>query len=164
MLSYLGVLINQLLLRKVKPKESNETYFLIGGKILRFRLLEFALITGLNFSEYPNLAKIIEMSMSRRLMETYMNNNIASKLTNLENAFLTCEDVEDCWKLGLCYLVESLLLADEPTSKYNLDFLSFVEDEFFFQYPWGLNSYYKMYAGINKDVIHYKKKKKKKLF
>ena len=28
---------------------------------------------------------------------------------------------------------------------------------FFFQYPWGLDSYYKTYAGVNKDMIHYKR-------
>ena len=119
------VLIHQLLLRKVKSKESNEMHFLIGGKVLRFGLLEFALMTGLNFGQYPNLAKIIEMSISRRLVETYMNGDVAPKLIDLGNAFLSCEDG---WKLGL----EGLLLADEPTSKVNLDFLSFVEDAKFF--------------------------------
>ena len=34
-----GVFIHQLLLRKVKSKESNEMNFLIGGKVLRFGLL-----------------------------------------------------------------------------------------------------------------------------
>ena len=42
---YSGVFIHQLLLRNVKSKERNETHFLIGEKILRFELLEFALIT-----------------------------------------------------------------------------------------------------------------------
>ena len=124
--------------------------FFIGRKFLRFGLLGFALITRLNFGQYPNLAEITEMSMSRRLVETYMNGDVDMKVTDLENAFLSCEDVEDGWKLGLCYLVEGLLLADEPTSKVNLDFLSFIKDEdFFFQYPWGLDSYYKTYASVN---------------
>ena len=68
-----------------------------------------------------------------------MNDDVASKLTSLENVFVSCNDVEDGWKLGLCYLVEGLLLADEPTSKVNLDFLSLVEDrEFFFSIYLGL--------------------------
>ena len=99
---------------------------------MRFGLLEFALITGLNFSQYPNPSKVTEISTSRRPLETYMNGNVAPKLSDLEDAFLSCEDVEDYWKLGNLYLVESLLLADKPTSKVNLDFLSFVEDEEFF--------------------------------
>ena len=61
-----------------------------------------------------------------------MNGDIVPKVTNLENAFVNYDDMEDSWKLDLCYLVEGLLLADEPTSKVNLDFFSFVEDEDFF--------------------------------
>ena len=95
-------------------------HFLIGGKVLRFGLLNFVLITRLNFGQYPNLAKINEMSTSRRPVETYMNSDVALKLTNLENAFLSCEDVEDGWKLDLCYLVEDLLLLDEQTSRVHL--------------------------------------------
>ena len=60
-----------------------------------------------------------------------MNGDVALKLTNLENTFVSCDEVEDDSKLGLYYLVEGLLLVDEPTSKVNLDFLSFVEDEGF---------------------------------
>ena len=39
------VLIYQLSLTKLKSKEMNEMHFLISGKVLRFRLLEFTLIT-----------------------------------------------------------------------------------------------------------------------
>ena len=39
-----GVLIHQLLLRKVTSND-NETKFLIGGEVLRFGLPEFAMIT-----------------------------------------------------------------------------------------------------------------------
>ena len=35
------------------------------------------------------------MSTSRRLVETYMNGDVVPKLTDLENIFLSCEDVED---------------------------------------------------------------------
>ena len=74
------------------------------------------------------------MSSSRRFWEIYINDVVHPKLLDLEDAFLSCQDVEDCWKLGLCYLVEGLLLADESWSKVNIDFLSFVEDEEFFFY------------------------------
>ena len=78
---------------------------------------------------------ISEISMSRRLAETYMNDDVASKQADLENSFLNCENVKDSWKLGFCYLIEGLLLVDKPTSTVNLDFISFIEDEdFFFQY------------------------------
>ena len=58
-----------------------------------------------------------------------MNGDVHLKLSYLEDAFLSYKNVEDYWKLGFYYLVEGLLLADEPWSKVNIDFLSFVEDE-----------------------------------
>ena len=78
-----GVLTHYLLLRKLKSKEMNKMHILVGGKIFRFRLLEFALITRLNFSQFPNPAKISEMSTSRKLVETYMNGDVAPKFDKL---------------------------------------------------------------------------------
>ena len=54
------------------------------------------------------------MSNSTRLRETYLNGVASPKLVDLEEAFQSCEDVEDCRKLDICYLVEAVLLADEP--------------------------------------------------
>ena len=127
-----GILLHQLLLRKITSNDNNEMKFLSGEQVLRFGLLVFALIIGLNFDQYPNLVEITKMSSSGRLGETYMNDDVHPKLSDLEDAFLSCGDVEDCWKPSLCCLVEGLLLIDEPTSKVNLDFLSFIEDEDFF--------------------------------
>ena len=70
-------------------------HLLIGEKILRLGLLEFASITGLNPSQYSNPAKISKISISRRLVETYMNGDVAPKVINLENALLSCQDVKD---------------------------------------------------------------------
>ena len=86
-----------------------------------------------------------------------MNGDVSSKLADLEEAFLSCQDMDDYWKLSLCYLVERLLLAHEPWSTVNIDFLSFVEDDFFFffQYPWGMNFYHKAINGVDKDTVHY---------
>ena len=48
------------------------------------------------------------MSSSTKLWDTYTNANVSSKLADLEEAFISYEDVEDCWKLDLYYLVEGV--------------------------------------------------------
>ena len=106
--------------------------FLIGGQFFRFGLIEFAFITGLKFGQYPTHDVLTEMSSSKRLVDDYMGVDASPKLGDFEEAFLHYMDVEDCWKLGLCYFVEAVLLADEPWSKVNIDLLSYVEDEDFF--------------------------------
>ncbi|PON75434.1 hypothetical protein TorRG33x02_245280 [Trema orientale] len=76
----------------------------------------------------------------------------------LEAAFLNCGDTEDAWKLGLCYLVDSLLLVGESTKKIDLDILSYIENEDeFFQFPRGHESFHKTMAGLKKDMDYYRK-------
>ena len=81
---------------------------------MRFGLIEFAFITRFNFGQYSSHAEITKMSNSTRLRETYLNGVASPKLADLEEAFQSCEDVKDCWKFGLCYLAEAVLLVDEP--------------------------------------------------
>ena len=95
-LKFFGQLIHQLLLRKVRSSDNGEMKFLISGQILRFGLVEFTLIIGLNFGQYSSLAEITQMSSSTRLCETYMHGDVHPKLVDFENAFLSCQDVEDC--------------------------------------------------------------------
>ena len=98
------------------------------------------------------------MSSSTRLRETYLNGVASLKLANLEEAFQSCEYVEDCWKLGLCYLVEPVLLVDAPWSKVNIDFLSYVEEEeFFFSISLGYRLLSQDSQGVDKDMVHYQK-------
>ncbi|PON50136.1 hypothetical protein TorRG33x02_315590 [Trema orientale] len=137
-----GVLIHQLLLRKVKSKNPAELQFFTWDSNLRFRLGEFALIMALNFGKDPDVVKYKSMTCSMRLRETYLNNEANVRSGELEAAFLNCEEKEDIWKLGLCYLVDGLLMAHESSTKILMDMLSFVEnEEDFFNYPWGRRSY-----------------------
>ncbi|PON78035.1 Ulp1 protease family, C-terminal catalytic domain containing protein [Parasponia andersonii] len=152
------VLIHQLLLRKVKSQNPAELQFFIGDSNLRFGFGEFALITVLNFAKDLDIMKYKSMSSSMRLMETYLNNVTNVRSGELEAIFLNCEDKEDVWKLGLCYLVDGLLMAQESNTKIMMDMLSFVEnEEDFFNYPWGRRSYERTFPSLNKDMMHQRK-------
>ncbi|PON59636.1 LOW QUALITY PROTEIN: hypothetical protein PanWU01x14_158480 [Parasponia andersonii] len=123
------VLIHQLLLRNMKSKNPVELQFFIGDSNLRFGLGEFSLITVLNFGKDLDIVKYKSMSSSIRLRETYLNNAANMRSSELEAAFLNYEEKEDVWKLGLCYLVDGLLMAQESSTKIIMDMLSFVENE-----------------------------------
>ncbi|PON49833.1 hypothetical protein PanWU01x14_227320 [Parasponia andersonii] len=120
-----GVLIHQLLLRKVKSQNPAELQFFIRDSNLRFGLGEFALITALNCAKDLDIMKYKSMSSSMRLRETYLNNAANVRSGELEAAFLNCEEKEDVWKFGLCYLADGLLMAQESSTKIMMDMLSF---------------------------------------
>ena len=67
----------------------SELQFLIYGQVLRFGLIEFRLIRGLNFGQYPSHVALTQMSSSTRLRETYMDRHVYLKLADLEEAFLS---------------------------------------------------------------------------
>ncbi|XP_062085260.1 uncharacterized protein LOC133791349 [Humulus lupulus] len=154
-LQYSGVIIHQLLLRRVVGRGKNEycLNFNICGQNTRFGISEFGLITGLNCGISPDQAKYKEMTKSKRLLQTYLNNKECLSSEELEDGFKRCDVKEDVWKLGLCFLVDSLLLPSEPKMKCFIDVLSMVENEDdFFNYPWGRLSYEKTLFGLAKDM------------
>ncbi|XP_062100086.1 uncharacterized protein LOC133805957 [Humulus lupulus] len=154
-LQYSGVIIHQLPLRRVVGRGKNEycLNFNICGQNTRFGISEFGLITGLNCGISPDQAKYKEMTKSKRLLQTYLNNKECLSSEELEDGFKRCDVKEDVWKLSLCFLVDSLLLPSEPKKKCFIDVLSMVENEDdFFNYPWGRLSYEKTLFGLTKDM------------
>ncbi|PON35847.1 hypothetical protein PanWU01x14_332930 [Parasponia andersonii] len=51
-----------------------------------------------------------------RLREIYLNNEAIVRSDELDAMFLNCEEKEDVWKLGLCYFVDELLMAQDLNS------------------------------------------------
>ena len=129
-LRFSGVLIHQLLLKKIKSDSGNEIHFQVGGRPVKFGLGEYAFITRLNCGPYP---KEIVPDYSR-LVSTYLNNSSIVRSQELEDAFVACNDKEDAWKLGLVHFVDGVLYSHNANSKVDLYLFSLVEheDDFFF--------------------------------
>ena len=52
-LRFSGVIIHQLLLRKIKFGSRNEIHFEVSGRLMKFGISEYTLISRLNFGSYP---------------------------------------------------------------------------------------------------------------
>ena len=136
-LRFSGVIIYQLMLRKIKPGNKNKIHFEIGGRSVKFRIGEFALITGLNFGSYPE-----KVPHSTRLVSTYLNDSNIVKSHELEVAFSACNDKDDAWKLDLVYFLDCVLYSHEPNLKVEMHLFSLVErEEDFFKYPFDSESF-----------------------
>ena len=118
---------------------------------MRFGIGEYVLITGLNFGSYHKN----ELPHSTRLISTNLNDDIIVKWHELKAAFVICTDKKDLWKLGLVYFVDRVLYSHEPNSKVDLSLFSLVEsDEDFFNFPFGRESFERIFLGLNKDMVH----------
>lgn len=100
-----GVLVHQLLLRKLRTKidDDDEVCFKLGPKSCRFSVGECALMTGSNFGVGLSEAELEERLQRDKLLNMYFNEAQKVKLSQLQTAFLACIDVEDMYKLGLLF-------------------------------------------------------------
>ncbi|XP_062112252.1 uncharacterized protein LOC133823469 [Humulus lupulus] len=155
--NFSGVLVHQLLLRKIASNNEDEVHFFLGSKSCRFGMGEFALVTGLDFSAFPSPEELEGRNLSDRLIKEYFNDAEKVKLSQVDHAFKTCTVVEDVYKLGLCLFVEGVLNAIEGKLHIWRDILKIVENvEYFFSYPWGKYSYRRLLHSCKKDMVKQK--------
>ncbi|KAM6557382.1 hypothetical protein CsatB_004401 [Cannabis sativa] len=168
-LTFSSVLFHQLMLHKMKvdAQEELRMRFYVGRKEVRFGVLEFALITGLDFSSGPTeeeKAAQVARSGSDRLINKYFNRSDSVKTEALQLQFTNCQNPEDLYKLGLCLFVESVLLGREANALITPHFIRYVEDlEFFFRIPWGKHSFARLMHSLQKDMLKQKANYEKKL-
>ncbi|KAM6545539.1 hypothetical protein CsatB_026275 [Cannabis sativa] len=168
-LTFSSVLFHQLMLHKMKvdAQEELRMRFYVGRKEVRFGVLEFALITGLDFSSGPTEEeKAAQVARSRldRLINKYFNRSDSVKTEALQLQFTNCQNPEDLYKLGLCLFVESVLLGREANALITPHIIRYVEDlEFFFRIPWGKHSFARLMHSLQKDMLKQKANYEKKL-
>ncbi|XP_060970027.1 uncharacterized protein LOC133037186 isoform X2 [Cannabis sativa] len=168
-LTFSSVLFHQLMLHKMKvdAQEELRMRFYVGRKEVRFGVLEFALITGLDFSSGPTeeeKAAQVARSGSDRLINKYFNRSDSVKTEALQLQFTNCQNPEDLYKLGLCLFVESVLLGLEANALITPHILRYVEDlEFFFRIPWGKHSFARLMHSLQKDMLKQNANYEKKL-
>ena len=136
-LKFSGALYHSMMLHKTICFKDSEVQFCFGSSYARFGLIEYALITGLDFSKEPSDAEMKAHCTSDRILDTHFNGASENLiLKQLEDSLDSATDLNDIFKLGLCCLVEGVLITHEPKSKITVSYLRMVEDlEFFNRYP-----------------------------
>ncbi|XP_060972358.1 uncharacterized protein LOC133038280 [Cannabis sativa] len=159
-LKFSGVIVHQLLLRKMKVTEvkNDEVWFYVGKTEARFGRSEFGLITGLKMSGGPSTEQLTTLCESDRILRDYLNNAKRVTFKTLWLAFEACDVADDVYKLGLCAFVEGVLLSRAEGVYIWSDMPKLVEnEEKFFEYPWGLLSYQKLLSSTFKSMTDLRK-------
>ncbi|XP_024026983.1 uncharacterized protein LOC112093193 [Morus notabilis] len=149
---YFGVLTHYLLLRQIKIKKSHELWFMVNGTTTRFGMREFALITGLNCGETPELDVVLKASKNIRLLEHFKSHVVL--VADLKK-LLTGKKIKgsDKAKIAIIYFLAQVLLSGDEKKTAPLDWLSYVDDlEFFNSYPWGRVSFECTLRALRKNL------------
>ncbi|KAL2534525.1 Uncharacterized protein Adt_07876 [Abeliophyllum distichum] len=98
--------------------------------------MEFIIVTGLNTGNKEEVRPNIHRS--KRLLNKYFCGKTIITLVELESAFDACTVMEDKYKLGLVYILETVLRCKHHKINTAVFCLDVVDDaEKFNSYPWG---------------------------
>ncbi|XP_022860983.1 uncharacterized protein LOC111381438, partial [Olea europaea var. sylvestris] len=134
--TFSGQLIDSLLYRLFKPVDGDAIHFDLGGKVATFSIFEFALITRLRYTSEK--AARATISTDKRLVSDYFNGHTTVTLPQLEDAFRGCNQMSDKLKLGMVFILESVLRCHHRKTSIDVFYLQVVDDiDMFNSYPWG---------------------------
>uniref|UniRef100_A0A9I9E5G9 DUF1985 domain-containing protein n=1 Tax=Cucumis melo TaxID=3656 RepID=A0A9I9E5G9_CUCME len=132
-------LLLHLIQRMCKPKSTSQLQFLIEGRVMRFGLREFALITGLKCHEIPDINHE-DMKGGGRLKWVYFENLkiVTRQYLNVMFNISTAGTDDDRIKMAKLYFLESFLIPNPKCLSVEWDHIIMVDDdEVFDGYPWG---------------------------
>lgn len=135
-------LFYHLIRRQCSSKNRNELWFNLEGRIHKFGIRDFALITGLNCEELPavDMSKIQKARFSRR----YFGGEKTIRRTKLHEVFVEMDKgrSKDVIKMAKLYMLEMLVLGKQIRTGINHEYTLLIDDkEQFERYPWGRVSY-----------------------
>ena len=138
--------------------------FEINGKVLRFGLREFALITGLDCVSDEN-DFVYDNSKPNRLMVEYFGRNQENQLPVKRHELIECfnktvwdDKGDDAVKMAILYFINTWVHCGEPNST-NIPRIHFdvVEDGRYNEYPWGKDSFRELVVSIGQKYAGFKK-------
>ncbi|KAL2470622.1 protein of unknown function (DUF1985) [Abeliophyllum distichum] len=136
-MQFSGQIIDNLLLRLLKLENPDELWFRLGdNKVARFSLMEFLIVTGPNADNEDEVRPNIQRS--KRLLKKYFNGKTTVTPVELESTFDACTMIEDKYKLGLVYILETMLRCKHHNTSIDVFCLDVVDNIVVFNaYPWG---------------------------
>ncbi|KAA0061272.1 uncharacterized protein E6C27_scaffold455G001150 [Cucumis melo var. makuwa] len=137
-----------------KPKSTSQLQFLIGERVLRFGLREFALITGLRCHEIPNINHE-DIKGGGRLKWVYFENlkTVTRQYLNVMFNISTAGTDDDRIKMAKLYFLESFLIPKQECLSVDWDHIIMVDDdEVFDGYPWGRVAFELLVDFMNRAV------------
>ena len=136
-----GQLVHYLLQRKLKTSKTQEIWFAVGGKPIRFSLKEFALTSGLKTGRRPSESELERVTKDERLKDELFGVGARVTLDQLKEKFISMDSEARSRKkvrIAFVYLLAGFLMAQDP--KKNIDPLYFqivMDLELLNLFPWG---------------------------
>ncbi|KAF3683098.1 hypothetical protein FXO38_00927 [Capsicum annuum] len=141
--NWIGQISKCLLMLEIQQDNKDELHVWVQGEILKFTMLEFAIISDLKCT--GNIDDYMYTSSSKSaLMSRYFFNNIGaithSKLiTRVQNG--NFDNAEDALNLTILFFVHTFMFSQHKEAPISVAHFQIVEDGRYIHFPWGKHSY-----------------------
>ena len=135
-------LMKELIKRLVKGGSDSELWFNIGGKVLKFGLQDFAIITGLRCDPCNDIE--VGGSDGGHLKKKFFRSNTKLNIRLFNSIFLNPLKASDdeLVQLANLYLLENVVYAKQEATQVDLDAMAMVTNEAEFNnFSWGTKSF-----------------------
>ncbi|KAM3380086.1 hypothetical protein P3S68_005659 [Capsicum galapagoense] len=144
--NWIGQISKCLLMLEIQQDNKDELHVWVQGEILKFTMLEFAIISGLKCT--GNIDDYMYASSSKSvLMSRYFFNNIGaithSKLiTRVQNR--NFDNAEDALNLTILFFVHTFMFYQHKEAPISVAHFQIVEDGRYIHFPWGKVTFEKL--------------------
>ncbi|KAM3397583.1 hypothetical protein P3S68_001096 [Capsicum galapagoense] len=141
--NWIGQISKCLLMLEIQQDNKDELHVWVQGEILKFTMLEFAIITGLkctgNIDDYMYTSSSKSALMSRYFPDnkgaiTRSNLITPVQVENFDNA-------EDAMNLAILFFVHTFMFSQHKEAPISVAHFQIVEDGWYINFPWGKHSY-----------------------
>lgn len=148
--------VHTVLFKQLKSKKKWETWYEIGGKVLRFSMKEFALITGLNCGQMPPESVGKKKKKDVQVMEKFFGGPAGPK-TSVQDLYERFRDYRllDNYKLkmALLLIVEGIFLGGDKKRLVKAEHVKLLDNmDKFWDYPWGRVAYKEFHRSLTKSL------------
>ncbi|EOA37657.1 hypothetical protein CARUB_v10012217mg [Capsella rubella] len=148
-------LVHALLCRQLVSKRKYELWTVFGGQPLRFSLMEFGAVTGLDCSEFPEDYDPDYQHFPAPGEQCYWDNLIGddrkATLADVSKVFEDpkVDDLQKKLRLALLLIVDGVLIASSQTHRPTFKFVEMLADvDSFLTFPWGRESFLKTISAM----------------
>ncbi|KAM3343724.1 hypothetical protein P3S68_025814 [Capsicum galapagoense] len=137
--NWIGQISKCLLMLEIQQDNKDELHVWVQGKVLKFTMLEFVIITGLKCT--GNIDDYMYTSLSKSaLMSRYFSDNkgaitrskliIRVQMENFDNA-------EDALNLAILFFVHTFMFSQHKEAPISVAHFQIIEDSRYIHFPWG---------------------------
>ncbi|KAM3264356.1 hypothetical protein P3L10_001350 [Capsicum annuum] len=151
--NWIGQISKCLLMLEIQQDNKDELHVWVQGEILKFTMLEFAIITGLKCTDNIDDYMYTSSSKSVLISRYFPDNKGAITRSNLITRVQVgnFDNAEDAMNLAILFFVHTFMFSQHKEAPISVAHFQIVENGWYINFPWGKVTFVKLMSSWQQD-------------